>query len=263
MTDKEIRDLRADEVEVRVNTVDERGCSLLLYKDARCDMNILDETFGIFGWQKHYEMIGGQLFCTIEIWDDEKKCWIAKQDVGVESNSEPEKGRASDAQKRAAFCVGIGRELYTAPKIWIPANKIDLVQKKDGKLQVKTYFKVTHMEIENKRIVSLEIAAKSRGRDWEEVYSMSNKKPVQEQPEQKQPPPEKQEALTRMELISALYNMDRKICNMTGSELGSMVKYCVEHSPFDLDPSECNESELRSLIGIMKKLEDEAEKKYA
>lgn len=259
---KEIRDLRADEVEVRVNTVDERGCSLLLYKDARCDMNILDETFGIYGWKKHYEMIGGQLFCTIEIKDPDTGEWIAKQDVGVESNSEPEKGRASDAQKRAAFAVGIGRELYTAPKIWVSANKIDIVQKKDGKFQVKTNFKVTEMEIKNKRIVSLEISAKSRGRDWEEVYSMVNKKPVERTTEQPKTP-EQQTIATRTDLISSLYNMDRKICDMTGKEYGTMVKYCVEHSPFDLDPSECNESELRSLIGIMKKLEDEAEKKYA
>ncbi|WP_228370420.1 hypothetical protein [Gottschalkia acidurici] len=44
-----IRTLRADEIECRVQTVKQNGCSLLLFKDARCDMKILDETFGIMG----------------------------------------------------------------------------------------------------------------------------------------------------------------------------------------------------------------------
>lgn len=113
------RKLRADEIEVRIGTIMKDGVSLLLYKDARCDMNILDETVGTMNWQKHYDLIDGQLFCTLQIWDDDKKQWISKQDVGVESNTEAEKGRASDAQKRAAVAAGIGRELYTAPRIKI------------------------------------------------------------------------------------------------------------------------------------------------
>lgn len=115
----EFRTLTADEIEVRVGTVSKGKASLLLYKDARCDMNILDETVGPLNWKKSYQLIDGQLFCTIDIWDDEKKQWISKQDVGVESNTEAEKGRASDAQKRAAVAAGIGRELYTAPRISI------------------------------------------------------------------------------------------------------------------------------------------------
>ena len=114
---KEFRTLTADEIEVRVGTVSKGKVSLLLYKDARCDMAILDETVGPLNWQKSYQLIDGQLFCTIDIWDEDKKQWISKQDVGVESNTEAEKGRASDAQKRAAVAAGIGRELYTAPRI--------------------------------------------------------------------------------------------------------------------------------------------------
>lgn len=121
---KEFRTLTADEIEVRVGTVGNGKASLLLYKDARCDMNILDETVGPMNWQKSYELIDGQLFCTIDIWDDEKKQWISKQDVGVESNTEAEKGRASDAQKRAAVAAGIGRELYTAPRITIKCETV-------------------------------------------------------------------------------------------------------------------------------------------
>ncbi len=83
-----MRLLRADEVECRVQTITEKGCSLLLFKDSRVDMKILDEIYGTTGWQRTHEVINGNLFCNIDIWDDEKKCWVRKQDVGVESNTE-------------------------------------------------------------------------------------------------------------------------------------------------------------------------------
>ena len=118
---KEFRLLNPDEIEVRVShtSKDFKKAMLLLYKDARCDMKILDETLGITGWQRSHEVINGQLFCNVSIYDEDKKEWIKKQDVGVESFSEAEKGRASDAFKRACFNLGIGRELYTAPDIWV------------------------------------------------------------------------------------------------------------------------------------------------
>lgn len=114
-----IRLLRADEIDVRVQSVKDSGGVFLLYKDARCDMRILDETFGITGWQRSHDVVNGNLFCTVEIWDREKNMWIRKQDVGTESNTEKEKGEASDSFKRACFNIGIGRELYTSPFIWI------------------------------------------------------------------------------------------------------------------------------------------------
>lgn len=121
----EIRTLRADEIECRVAQVKKTknggvGCSVLLYKDARVDMKMLDEIYGAANWKRTHQLIGDRLYCTIEIWDDAKKQWIAKQDVGTESNTEKEKGQASDSFKRAGFNWGIGRELYTAPFIWIP-----------------------------------------------------------------------------------------------------------------------------------------------
>lgn len=116
--EKEIRSLRAEEIEVRVNMVTEKGAQLLLYKDSRCDKRILDETFGVTGWKNRYEEIKGNLFCTISIRDGDQ--WVDKCDCGVESFSEKEKGEASDAFKRAGFNVGIGRELYT--KIFYFAN---------------------------------------------------------------------------------------------------------------------------------------------
>ena len=91
----------------------------------------VDEVFGVYGWQRTHQLIGDRLYCTIEIWDDDKKQWVSKQDVGTESNTEKEKGQASDSFKRAGFNVGIGRELYTAPFIWVPADKIAIGKKTD------------------------------------------------------------------------------------------------------------------------------------
>lgn len=129
----DIRTLRADEIDVRIGGFNKgkTGGFLLLYKDARVDMAILDETFGIYGWQRKHEVINGKLFCTISIYDKETKQWIDKQDVGVESNNDATKGEASDSFKRAGFNIGMGRELYTAPFIWI--NGLD----KDDKFTVK------------------------------------------------------------------------------------------------------------------------------
>lgn len=123
-----IRLLRADEIDVRVaqakNTAKSKGCSLLLYKDARCDMNILDETFGAMNWQRRHTRENAN--CIVSIWDDEKKQWIDKEDTGTESNTEKEKGLASDSFKRACVNVGIGRELYTAPFIWVKGEDTDI-----------------------------------------------------------------------------------------------------------------------------------------
>lgn len=124
LEEKKIRSLRADEIEVRVGQVMEKGVSLLLYKDARCDKRILDETFGINGWANCYSEIKGNLYCSIMIYDDKSGMWIQKQDCGVESNSEKEKGEASDAFKRAGSTVGIGRELYTRIFIFVPVETV-------------------------------------------------------------------------------------------------------------------------------------------
>ena len=136
MEKKEIRLLRADEIECRVGIVNPKGCSLLLYKDARADMRILDETFGVFGWQRFHQSIDGELFCTVKIWDEDKKQWISKEDVGTTSYAEKEKGRASDSFKRASVVVGVGRELYSAPFIWLSSEKTK-IEEENGKLKVK------------------------------------------------------------------------------------------------------------------------------
>lgn len=129
---KDIRPLRADEVDLRMKGCVEGKAQFLLYVDSRACRRILDETFGVLGWQDTYTEIKGALYCTIEVWDDEYKHWVAKQDCGVASYTEKVKGEARDAFKRACFSLGIGRELYTKIPIWI---KIDTVEQKsnDGK----------------------------------------------------------------------------------------------------------------------------------
>ena len=121
------RTLRADEVECRIARVTENGVQLLLYKDARADMDLLDETVGSLNWNRHHELIGDNLYCTVSIYDYDKNEWIQKQDVGVESFTEAIKGQASDSFKRACTNFGIGRELYSAPFIWVPVDKCKIV----------------------------------------------------------------------------------------------------------------------------------------
>lgn len=113
----EFRTLKANEIDVRVGQVTSKGAILLLYKDARCDMNILDETVGAENWQREHYEVKGNMFCRVGI-----KCaneWVFKSDCGTESNTEKEKGEASDSFKRACVNWGIGRELYTAPTILV------------------------------------------------------------------------------------------------------------------------------------------------
>ena len=160
----EIRSLRADEVEVRVGQVPKsgKGCSLLLYKDARCDMRVLDELVGPFGWQCAYEERKGTLFCGVALKDTSGE-WVWKWDAGTPSDMEAQKGEASDAFKRACFRWGIGRELYTAPFVWVKAEDAKLEQR--GQKVVPTErFKVSEMEVEGGQIVRLTIST-LQGRD--------------------------------------------------------------------------------------------------
>lgn len=134
-----IRLLKANEIECRISAIKENGLSLLLYKDARVDQRILDETFGAFGWKRSHQCIDGNLYCTVEILDRESGEWVAKQDVGTTGYTEKEKSQASDSFKRACFNWGIGRELYSAPFIWVPAGKA-AIQAKAGQNGEKRYY---------------------------------------------------------------------------------------------------------------------------
>lgn len=154
------RDLKANEIDCRVSQINEKGLTLLLYKDARVDMDILDETVGAKNWQRTHTRDNAN--CIIEIWDEDKKQWICKEDTGTESFTEKEKGLASDSFKRAGFNWGIGRELYTAPFIYIPLKDKDgesnfESKEKNGKVTTFTKFYVEAIQITDKIITGLAI----------------------------------------------------------------------------------------------------------
>lgn len=157
----EFKALEADDVEVRVQAVRNNGCSLLLYKDARVDMRLLDEAVGSENWDCSYERIGNSLFCTVGILCQTASgnmTWVYKQDVGTKSNMEPEKGEASDAFKRACFKWGLGRELYTAPFIWVDEGILQKHEYDGSKWVCRDRFHVERVKIENGRITDLAIA---------------------------------------------------------------------------------------------------------
>ena len=152
------RDLGASDIECRVQSVKKNGLILLLYKNARVDMNILDETVGSMNWQREHYECKGNLFCRVGIDfngiqdNGLPPNWVWKADCGTESNTEAQKGEASDSFKRACFNWGIGRELYTSPFIWVPADRCNI---DNGKCYDN--FTVADINITNKLIMSLSI----------------------------------------------------------------------------------------------------------
>ena len=169
----EFRDLRADEIDVRVQSIKEKGLSLLLYKNARCDMNILDETVGPENWQREHYECKGNLFCRVGIicGCGDRIEWIWKSDCGSESNMDKQKGEASDSFKRACFNWGIGRELYTAPFIWVNSNDCN-IKSSGNKFVCNDEFVVSKIKVENKKIVELEIFNEDKKKT---VFKMNGK----------------------------------------------------------------------------------------
>lgn len=173
--------LTANDVECRVQSVTDKGMAiLLLYKDARVDMKVLDQVFGTMNWQRKHDVVNGNLFCTVSVWDKEKEQWISKQDVGTESQTEAEKGQASDSFKRACFNLGIGRELYNSPFICVQLDSSEISKNKAGKNTTYTKFKVKSMSYDkDKEVFTDLVIVDSKGK---ERYSLGKKqveKPVE------------------------------------------------------------------------------------
>lgn len=161
---KKIRKLTADEIECRVAQVGAKGVSLLLYKTARTDKAILDETYGDL-WQNDFKPIDGKMYGGIGVYNEELKEWLWRWDCGTESNTEAEKGQASDCFKRAGFKWGIGVELYTAPFIFVP---VETVKDERGKFQMKDRFikfVVSHIAYQNDKISEL-VIVDEKGNQW-------------------------------------------------------------------------------------------------
>ncbi len=188
----QFRTLKANEIEVRVARATAKGSQLLLYKDARCDMNILDETVGAENWQRKHDEHNGNLFCSVGIFISPS--WIWKEDAGAESKSDAEKGHASDSFKRACVNWGIGRELYTAPFIWVQGY----TEEKQGKPVCKMSFSVKEIEYDNNRQISKLVIA---DKDKKVVYTYGSS------------------ALPSAPTVKQDYTPPRFICDCCGKQL--------------------------------------------
>ena len=192
----EFRTLTADEIELRVGATTQKGFSLLLYKNARCDMQLLDEVVGSMNWMREHSRDNAN--CIVSIWDGEKKEWVSKEDTGTESQTEKEKGLASDSFKRACVNWGIGRELYTAPFIWISGH-VDADSRARSGYKADQRFvgglKVSEIEYNEKRCITKLVIEDA---DCEIVYiyggnksfSFDDKKKTEPKPKKKDAPKE-------------------------------------------------------------------------
>ena len=180
----EFRTLKENEIDVRISQIATNYCSLLLYKDARVDMNILDETVGSMNWQKHYSRENAN--CVVSIWDSEKSQWIEKEDTGTESFAEAEKGLASDSFKRACFNWGIGRELYTAPNIMIFPHKdmtpkgqeSEFFKNDNGKVTTKTRFYIDLIGYDENRNINNLVIRDHKGHSRFELLTKEKEKEI-------------------------------------------------------------------------------------
>lgn len=242
------RPLRADEVECRIDSASEKGITLVLYKDARCDMKILDETVGAENWQREHYDCKGNLFCRVGI-----KCgegWIWKADCGTESNVEKEKGEASDSFKRACVNWGIGRELYDAPWIFVPMigddGKPNYRFNDRGKPVGK--FKVQYLRIENDKVIALAIDNLSLHRSvftFEDCFPEETKEPLPQV--KKKPIPKYIGSAEQEEILSELHR--------TGWNPKEMMQYLGKKFP-DMPPADLGtitDEQYRFILGALKK----------
>ena len=202
--------LKAEEIEVRIGTINEKGATLLLYKDARVDQHLLDETFGAENWQRDHKELKGNIYCGVGIrekiseetnFSDAKYGdWVWKWDAGTESQTEKVKGEASDSFKRACVNWGIGRELYTAPFTWISSDKYTPYKNpKTGKLATYDKFKVDEIDYTDGVITKLVI---SNTKSNAVVFSMGSTK----QPAKTAPKPVTDDKPTKTQL-DTIYNL--------------------------------------------------------
>lgn len=163
----EFRTLSASDIDCRIQSIGQNktgavGATILLYKDARVDMRMLDEVVGAMNWQREHKLIGDRLYCTVSIYNSENGQWISKSDVGIESNTAKEKGQASDAFKRACFNWGIGRELYSAPFVYIQLDKSEYSER-NGKLTSNAKFKVKDIAYDESRNIVRLVVEDNKG----------------------------------------------------------------------------------------------------
>lgn len=224
----EFRTLMANEIDCRVATVKSTGVTLLLYKDARCDMNILDETVGPLNWMRSHSRENAN--CTVSIWDGDKKQWVSKEDTGTESNTEKEKGLASDSFKRACFNWGIGRELYSAPFIFVKSGDCK-VDKKDRGSGYTCYdrFYVSNIGYDDKRVINrLQIRNQKNNKI---VFDLGKKQ--SEDPDETAPLDELRDKCKKYNIDlnkwAKSWGENKTVKTLTDSEIDSMLVWIKEN----------------------------------
>lgn len=254
MEDVSIRLLRAEEIECRVAMINEKGLSLLLFKDARVDQKLLDETFTPFGWKRSHQVIDGNLYCTVEVWDKEKKQWIGKQDVGTMSYTEKEKGQASDSFKRACFNWGIGRELYTAPFIWIPAERVK-IQKKEREQKYFTYDRFSvwsiHYDEEGKMNAVMIVNQKN-----EIVYSMDARVLDMGAKEAGKKQTAEKQAVGKQVAGKMVEKAERKAENKTEQETANKIEERTENKAKQETANKANSKTTRGKEAVQKEIKE-------
>ena len=225
------RDLTAKEIDVRVGQIGEGYCTLLLYKDARVDMDILDETVGFQNWQRRHYEVKGNLYCSVGV-KTQDSGWVFKDDCGTESNTEKEKGESSDSFKRACVNWGIGRELYTAPNIRIDC---ETYTNQKGKVVVKhlTNFSVKEIVIENKVITGLKITAWDKeNREEKVVFNWGKLKNTSNKPTEGKPTKKVDNAMTLYEAENMLMPLgDGQSIEMKKLSIGQLDKVMNNTNP--------------------------------
>ena len=229
------RTLKAEEIDVRVGNVYSWGYSLLLYKDARCDMNILDETIGAENWQRDHKEIKGNLYCGVAIWDKEKSQWTWKWDCGTESNTEKEKGEASDSFKRACFNIGIGRELYTSPNIAVSCEmKTEKVGGKDvykiPAEEQKRRFRVKEIEYNDKREIVKLVIVDNKGVQVYPKYNIETTN-IPQKEEKKE---SKEQYWSGIQCEECTEDLSTKVAKFSKEKYGKFLCYnCQQRQPIE------------------------------
>ena len=244
------RTLTPDEIDVRVDQIIDTpkflGCRVLLYKDARVDMNLLDEVVKPLNWKREHKRDNAN--CVVSIWDEEKREWISKEDTGSESNQDKEKGLASDSFKRACVNWGIGRELYSAPKTtFIKLSKEDFYESNGKKyLNKNIKFFVKEIDYDDKRNINYLVIIDQDGNTVYEFHSngkpaakKAEPKPKAEKPaEKKKEAPQAKPETRKMELTAEQEEMYTEMCSDIDSadKVASVLATCLmaEGQPYEL-----------------------------
>jgi len=147
------------DIDFRIQSINKGGyATILAYKNARVDMNRLDDVCGAENWQRDHKELKNVIYAGIGIYFKDLEQCVWKWDAGAESFTEKQKGESSDSFKRAGFNWGIGRELYDYPVIQVKLNA-DEFELKDNKARATWNLKLKqwrwHSEFKDGKLVRL------------------------------------------------------------------------------------------------------------